>query len=112
IYALAHALHRSLQHRLLATDAALDTGFVETFGSIETVKQLGIERLHGTRLDARIYDLVTATHTAGRVGMWTEEATSLLAQGFSLALLWGGGTFVLSGGLSLGELLAFYTLSG
>jgi len=112
IYAFANTLHRTVQHRLLVSDAALDTGFIETFGSIETVKQLGIGRLQGTRLDARIHDLVTAMHTAGRVGLWTEEATSLLAQGFSLALLWGGGTFVLSGDLSLGELLAFYTLSG
>ena len=112
VYALANAFHRVVQRRVLVSEAALDARFTETFGAIHTVKQLGSERLHGTRLDAHTHDFLTAAHTAGRVSIWAEEATSLLAQGFSLALLWGGGTLVLKGGLSLGELLAFYTLSG
>jgi len=112
IYALANTFHRTVQHRLLISEAALDARFTETFAAIHTVKQLGSERLHRTRLDAHTHDFLSAAHTAGRVGLWAEEATSLLAQGFSLALLWGGGTLVLNGGLSLGELLAFYTLSG
>ncbi|MFC7526870.1 peptidase domain-containing ABC transporter [Parapedobacter sp. GCM10030251] len=112
VYALSNALHRTTQRKLLVSDAALDAQFTESIGAIATIKQLGAERLHGRQLDARIHDYLSAAYASRRVSIWSEEATSLLAQGFSLALLWGGGAVVLGGGLSLGELLAFYTLSG
>ncbi len=112
IYAVSNVLQRILQSRLLVSEAALDARFTETFGNIGTIKQLGAERTMGQRLDACIYDFLAATHAAGRVSLWVEEATSLFAQGFSLALLWGGGALVLGGRLSLGELVAFYTISG
>lgn len=112
VYILSNILHRTSQHRLLLADAALDTQFTESFGAITTIKQLGAERLHGQHLDARIHDYLSALYTSRRVGIWSEEVTSLLAQGFSLALLWGGGKMVLDGWISLGELLAFHTLSG
>jgi len=112
VYVLGNALHRITQRRLLVADAALDARFTESIGAVATIKQLGAERLHGQQLDARIHDYLSAAHASRRVGIWSEEATSLLAQGFSLALLWGGGAVVLGGGLSLGQLLAFYTLSG
>ncbi len=112
IYALFSALYGPIQRKLMARDAALDAQFTETLGAIATVKQLGLERLHGHKLDARIHDFLESGHTSGRLGLWSEEATSLLAKGFSLALLWAGGASVLGGGLTLGELLAFYTLGG
>src|SRR5690606_14550781 len=112
IYGVSAALHRSLQRRLLVADAALDARFTETFGAINTIKQQGDERLHAFRLDACIHDFLTATFRSGRASLWTEEIASLFAQGFSLALLWGGGARVLGGELSLGELVAFYTISG
>ncbi len=112
VYAASSALHRIVQRRVLVADAELDTRFTETFGAITTIKQLGLERLHGLKLDASVHNLLATSYASGRVGIWSEEATALLAQGFSLALLWGGGTLVLGGGLSLGELLAFYTISG
>lgn len=112
IYTVSNALHRTLQRRLLTTDAALDARFTETFGAIGTIKQLGTERLHGLQLDTRIHDFLTAAFTSGRASLWAEEITAFFAQGFSLALLWGGGALVLGGELSLGELMAFYTISG
>ena len=112
VYGLSAALHRILQRRLLVADAALDARFTETFGAISTIKQQGDERLHAFRLDTCIHDFLTATFRSGRASLWTEEITSLFAQGFSLALLWGGGARVLGGELSLGELVAFYTISG
>lgn len=111
-YLLSNMLHRTVQRRLLVADAALDAQFTETFSAINTVQRLGIARLSGDRLHARIHESLDAEYTAGRISLWTEEATSLLAQGISLALLWGGGLLVLDGSLSLGRLVAFFTVSG
>ncbi|MEC3881607.1 peptidase domain-containing ABC transporter [Parapedobacter sp. 10938] len=112
IYVVSNALHRVLQRRLLVADAALDARFTETFGAMGTIKQLGAERQHGLQLAAHIHGFVIAAHATGRARLWAEEITALCAQGFSLALLWGGAARVLGGELSLGELVAFYTISG
>lgn len=112
VYQLCSTLQGHIQRKLMTRDAALDAQFTETALSIPTIKQLGLAQLHGHKLTARIHDFLSATHASGRLGIWSDEVTSLLAQGFSLALLWGGGTLVMSGSLTLGELLAFYTLSG
>ncbi len=112
VYWASTTLHRILPRRLLVADAALDARFTETFGAISTIKQQGDERLHGFRLDTRIHDFLAATFHSARASLWAEEITSFFAQGFSLALLWGGGSLVLGGELSLGELVAFYTISG
>ncbi|MBK1442584.1 peptidase domain-containing ABC transporter [Parapedobacter sp. ISTM3] len=112
VYTFGHTAHRRLQRKLMEADAALDSQFTETFQAVATVKQLGLGKLHAHKLEARIHDLLHAAHASGRMSSWVDEATSLLAQGLSLAILWAGGLAVLQGPLSLGELLAFYTLSG
>src|SRR5690606_2169178 len=112
VYLAAHALHRGIQRRLMAADAALDSQFTETFQAIGTVRQLGLERHHGHRLDAGIARLLHENHASGRTTVLTDEATHLLVQAFSLFLLWAGGSLVLQGGITLGALLAYYTLSG
>src|SRR5690606_11408765 len=82
IFLLSSFLSRTAQRRLLIPDAALDTRFTETFSAIGTIRQLGTERHHNHRLDASIHDLLTADYVSGQKNLWTEEATSLLVQGF------------------------------
>jgi len=112
IYLLGHRLHQHIQRRVMEADAALDQQFTESFQAIATIKQLGLSVLHATKLEARIHQFLQANYASGSSTLFIEQATTLLVQAFSLAILGLGGAAVLQGQVSLGELLAFYTLSG
>ncbi|SEN65943.1 bacteriocin-processing peptidase. Cysteine peptidase. MEROPS family C39 [bacterium A37T11] len=112
VYWLSNRLNKGVQRRIMEQDAALDDQLTENLQAIHTIQQLGLEPQFDQQVRARIQALTASQHQSGRNSVFTEESTGILSQALSLALLWSGGQYLLQGGISLGELLSFYTLSG
>ncbi len=92
--------------------ANFESHLVETVGSIETVKTFRAEERMRLRGEARLMEMIAATFRSQMFALHASTTTSLLAGVSSLGLLWFGGHEVLGNRLTVGQLLALYTMLG
>ena len=115
-YALVHVisdrLSRRRQQQLAEAEARFEADFTQAIHGIRTIRQLGAEASTTWQLDARMQDVLRHGYRSGLNRLFAEGTTDGIAQGITLALLWVGGSWVMDGLFSLGELLACYALSG
>ena len=97
-----------------ATEKAgeLEAQIIETVGAIQTIKACRAEARTQLRTEARFDEVLDASYRSQMLALGA-GLTSSMAVGLSgLGLLWFGGRQVLAGALSVGQLMAFYTLLG
>jgi NHLM bacteriocin system ABC transporter peptidase/ATP-binding protein len=78
---------------------------------METFKASGAEDMLFARWTGLHANVVNGTQQAGRVSAWISPVPGLLSALIAVLVLIGGGYAVMSGDLSLGELVAFQSLS-
>lgn len=112
VHAISNRLSRHRQRLLTEAEAGFEAELTQTLRGIRTIRQLGAEAATAWQLDAHMADVLRHNHRSGLNRLFAEGATDAVAQSITLTLLWIGGTWVLQGTISLGELLACYALSG
>lgn len=103
---------RSRTKRELERQAANTAYLTETITGIETVKSLALEDRFSRDWEERLAVLLKASFSANMLGNWASGGINLVNKIVGALLLWFGVYHVLSGELTVGQLVAFNMLSG
>ncbi|MFT6000629.1 MAG: ABC-type bacteriocin transporter [Neolewinella sp.] len=111
-YYLANRLNRRRERALMESAAELENQLVESINSIRTIKQLRLEAHANKETESRFVHLLNAGYRSGLNAVFSGTTAETIGRFFTIILLWGGSSFVISGAISPGELLGFYALIG
>jgi subfamily B ATP-binding cassette protein HlyB/CyaB len=94
------------------TKAAENQAFlVESIAGVETVKSMTAESRFQRQWEERLAEYVRSSFKTGHLANMTQQGIQLINKVLSLILLWLGAKLVLSGELTVGQLIAFNMLS-
>ncbi len=92
--------------------AQLSAQLAENVGGVETVKAFGAERARADEADGHLVRVMQAVKSLQRCGMSMSTLGLALTALAGLVVLWYGGHRVMSGALSIGQLMFFSSLLG
>lgn len=85
---------------------------VETVAGMQTLKAAAVEPQMQSRWERLLAGYVQASYRAAALNVWGSQAIQLVSKGSAVAVLFFGAKLVLSGDLTVGELVAFNMLAG
>jgi subfamily B ATP-binding cassette protein HlyB/CyaB len=85
---------------------------VETISGIDTVKAMAVEPQWTRKWDNQLAAYVSAGFKTATIGMFANGGITLISKFVTIATLYFGAKLVISGDLSVGQLIAFNMLSG
>jgi len=97
------------KHEKLAENQSF---MVETLGGIEMIKSSASEPEQQRAWDQRLAALSKCTHNSANLSNVINQITTLISKSLTIILLYFGAKLVLSGELSVGQLIAFNMLTG
>lgn len=112
LYSISNKINKKWQRALMEDSAELETQLVESLNAAGTIKKLGLESYANEKTENRFYRLLQTIYRTSKYGLYTGNAIDFFTRLFTIILLWAGSYFVISGELSPGELLSFYSLIG
>ena len=92
--------------------AHLSAHLVEDISGVETVKAFGAEQMRSEEGETRLVRLVHSTFSLQKLGISMTALGTLVTSMAGLVVLWYGGHRMMSGVLTIGELMFFYSLLG
>ena len=104
-------LRERLQEKF-ARGAENQAYLVETVSGIETLKSLAVEPQTRRRWDEQLAGYVQASFRATNLGNIAGQTAGLINKLMTITILWFGARAVISGDLSVGQLIAFNMLAG
>ncbi len=103
---------RARLHEKFNRGAENQSFLVETVNGIETVKAMAVEPAMQRRWDEQLAGYVQASFRTGTLGNVAGQIAAFLNKLTTVAILWIGAHLVMSGDLSIGQLIAFNMLAG
>ncbi len=97
---------------VMEATATYSAHIVEDISGVETIKAFSAQRTRMEAGEQRLVKLVQSAFSMQMIGTSLDALGGLLTGVAGLAILWYGGYRVVSGALSIGELMFFYTLLG
>ncbi len=111
IWGLTRPMKRA-QRAAMERAAHFESHAVEAVGAIDTIKTFRAEDRMRLRGEIRFYDTIDAGFRAAIFALHASTSTAFLTGLSTLGLLWIGGHEVLRGELTVGQLMALYTMLG
>ncbi len=111
IYYISDRLNKPLMRSAMERAARFQSIVIESVRSIATIKNFGNEQIAFARSKVRLEDLGNTLVKAGRTSIFTGAAAELTSKLMTIVVLWSGGTAVISGIITPGELISFYAIS-
>jgi ATP-binding cassette subfamily B protein len=112
IYWISNKLNKKEQRRLMERSAELESQLVESLNSMEMIKRFSLEDHSNNLTEVKFITLLKSVFSSGLNNLFSSTSTDFISKAITIIMLWVGGSFVLSGALTTGELLSFYTLVG
>jgi len=100
------------QRTAMEKSAEVEAQMAEAIGAIHAVKAFRAERRIQLKTEARFAEMQEASFDSQLLAAYSTTISSLMAGCSTLGLLWFGGQQVLAGTLTVGQLMAFYTMLG
>jgi ATP-binding cassette subfamily B protein len=100
------------QRAAMEKAAEVESHVVETIQSIHTIKAFRAESEIRLRTEARFAEMLDASFQTQYVGAHSTTLSALIIGLSTTGLLWFGGGEILTGVLTTGQLMAFYTMLG
>jgi ATP-binding cassette subfamily B protein len=107
-----HPAAKRLSTQAMESAAQLSSHLVEDVSGVETVKAFGAERARTEEGETRLVGLIQGVFSLQKLGISMSALGTLLTSLAGIVILWYGGHRVISGALTIGQLLFFYTLLG
>ena len=101
---------RAIQRAILDNIGRLQSNMVESITCISTLKTLNAEFLAVSRCEGSLVRLLTAYFRASMFGISMATVSDLLITIGMVAALWQLGLMVIHGHLTIGEMIAYYTI--
>lgn len=84
---------------------------VESISGMETVKSMAAESRFQRQWEEKLAEYVRASFKTGHLANMTQQGVQFISKTLNLVLLWMGAKLVLSGDMTVGQLIAFNMLS-
>lgn len=107
-----HPAARRRSREAMEQSAKLSAHLVEDVSGVETAKAYGAERMRMEEGEQRLVRLVQSNFSLQNLSISMTAAGGMVSGLAGLIVLWYGGHRVISGALTIGELMFFYTLLG
>lgn len=107
-----HPATRRRSRETMEAAAGLSAHLVEDISGVETIKACGAQEARAEAGEQRLATLVGGFFSLQKLNLSLSALGTLLTGSAALAILWYGGHRVVSGALTIGELMFFYTLLG
>lgn len=111
LYYICDRFNKEIRSRIMENGAKFESTLIEGIKGTLTIKYFGIEQETSAKIREHLSELNNSIIKAGKWGIVLSGATDVNSKFMSLATLWAGSFFILSGTLSLGELILFYTMT-
>jgi ATP-binding cassette, subfamily C, bacteriocin exporter len=109
---LHHPATRRRSRDAMEKAAKLSAHLVEDVSGVETIKAYGAERARMEEGEHRLVGLVQSLFSLQKLSISMTAVGGLVSGLAGIVILWYGGHRVISGALTIGELMFFYTLLG
>ena len=103
-------LNRYVEDRFVKA-AESQSFLVESISGMETVKSMAADSRFQRQWEEKLADYVRASFKTGHLANMTQQGVQFISKVLNLVLLWMGAKLVLSGELTVGQLIAFNMLS-
>lgn len=103
---------QKMNRKLMEMNAKMTSQFVETINGVETIKTLNQETAQRKKTKKLFVALQKKSFNGGLLDMSQSVITSIVGTVGGLLIFWIGGTAVLKGEMTIGELITFNALLG
>ena len=112
IFLITNYLNKKTERKIMEASADLESQFVESLNSMNTIKQFGLEDFAHNKTEGRFIKLLQSAYLSSLNQVFSHSSTQGISSLFTILLLWVGSFYVIANELSLGELLSFYAIIG
>jgi ABC-type bacteriocin/lantibiotic exporter with double-glycine peptidase domain len=112
VYYLVNRFNKKTERRVMEQAAELESQLVESLNSIKTIKHFGLEGYANIKTETRFISLLKTGYRSALNSVFSGTSSTILAQLFTIVLLWVGSVFVMNQEITIGELLSFYAIIG
>ncbi len=109
---LHHPAANRRSRATMESAAVLSSHLIEDATAAETIKTFGAERVRSEESDEKLVEYVQRQFGLQKLGMSMNAAATFVTALAGVVILWVGGHRVMSGGVTVGQLMFFYTLLG
>ncbi len=92
--------------------ATLSSHLIEDVIAVETIKTFGVERVRSEESEDKLATFVQSQFGLQKLGLSMSSLSLFITALAGVVILWFGGHRVISGALTIGQLMFFYTLLG
>ncbi|MFO0888239.1 MAG: peptidase domain-containing ABC transporter [Isosphaeraceae bacterium] len=107
-----HPAIKTRSRQAMEEAARLSAHLVENVSGVETIKAFGAERSRAEEGEMRLVKLMNMVFSLEKLGISMNTLGLFVTALASIVVLWYGGHRVISGALTIGQLMFFSTLSG
>ncbi len=111
VYFAADRINRKYSRELAISSAEFENDIIDAINGAETIKHFGAERIAANKYNKSYSILMEKSYKAGKYGAVCGTAGSGVSLLLLACIIVIGGFYVCGGEISIGELVAFYTLS-
>ena len=112
IYGITNKLNKRTERGIMEKSADLESQLVESLNAVGTIKRFGIEDFANIKTETRFISLLKTGYKSALNSVFASASTGIVAQLFTVILLWSGSYFVIQKEITAGELMAFYAIIG
>jgi len=109
---LHHPAASRRSRRTMESAALLSSHLIEDATAVETIKTFGVERARSEEGEDKLVTFVQGQFGLQKLGLSMNSLALFVTALAGVVVLWFGGHRVISGALTVGELMFFYTLLG
>lgn len=111
IYRFSHRLGKRYNREIAVAGARFETHLLDSLRGAETLKRYGAEGFALGRIEGEYRGMVESLYRSGRSSALLGTLSNSLSSGILATIICAGGFAIFRGELTVGELVAFYTLS-
>lgn len=111
IFLIHDKVNKPLMKKLMEKASLLQSSIIESLRSMATIRNFGIEEVALARSGMNLKELNKTIETTGKVAVYAGSAADFTSRILTVTVLWFGGAAVMSGKISLGEMISFYTIT-
>ncbi len=112
MYIIANTLNKRTERGIMEKSADLESQLVESLNAVGTIKRFGLEDFANVKTETRFISLLKTGYKSALNSVFSSSGTEIIAQLFTIILLWSGSFFVIQKEITAGELMAFYAIIG
>ena len=111
VYYLHDRINRPLMKKSMESSALFQSSVIESIRSVATLKNFGLEKIAANKNSVRLTQFCKTLEKSGKTAVVAGGASDFVSKALMVSLLWVGGVAVASNQITLGQLLAFYSVT-